>query len=169
MLVREKPILDDAALPSGNGVAALTGLRLEALTGQARFGDAARGALVSFSGALRARPASLPTLLLALDWLHDMPLEVIVVLPEEGRDAGPLLSVLRRTYRPNRVVAIAREGAALDAAAKVVPLLAEKRARGGRATGYVCENRTCRFPTADPAELERQLRAVTPLAPAKAR
>jgi uncharacterized protein YyaL (SSP411 family) len=41
----------------------------------------------------------------------------------------------------------------------LVPLLAEKTAIGGKPTAYVCERRTCRLPTTDVAELERQLGA----------
>jgi uncharacterized protein YyaL (SSP411 family) len=33
-----------------------------------------------------------------------------------------------------------------------------KRASKGEPTAYVCENRTCRFPTRDPGDFERLLR-----------
>jgi uncharacterized protein YyaL (SSP411 family) len=61
------------------------------------------------------------------------------------------------------VLAVVREGAAQDALAALVPLVAEKKARGGRATAYVCERRVCALPTADPDELARQLAGVAPL------
>jgi len=82
---------------------------------------------------------------------------VIVVLPEEGGDADPLLAVLRRTYQPNRVLAVVREGLGLAENAKRVSLISGKVARKGRPTAYVCEDRACRFPTSDPEELARQL------------
>ena len=155
--VRAKPVVDDGALPSGNGIAAMNLLRLAALTGDDAHAERARALFGAFSERLLRAPTSAPTLLLALDWQHDTPQEVIVVLPAAGGDGEPMLDVLRRVYQPNRVLAVVREGEHLDANAAWVSLLRGKKARRGEPTAYVCENRTCRFPTGDPLELERQL------------
>jgi uncharacterized protein len=40
---------------------------------------------------------------------------------------------------------------------ELIPLLQGRRAEGGRATAYVCENYTCRRPVATAAELAAQL------------
>lgn len=159
-LVREKPVLDGTALPSGNGVAAQNLLRLAALTGDEAYLEAAEQSFRAFGDLLRKTPDRMPALLEALAWLQGAHQEVIVVLPEAGADAGgaeALLAVLRRVHQPQRVQVIVREGEALEANRALVSLLGGKTARDGRATAYVCENRTCRFPTPDPAEFERQL------------
>ena len=42
--------------------------------------------------------------------------------------------------------------------AQLVPLVASKRARQGKATAYVCEKGTCELPTTDPDIFSAQLR-----------
>jgi len=157
VLLREKPIDDSGPLPSGNGTAASNLLRLAALTGEDRHAARAQKLLRAFGTVIERAPASVPTLLEALDWEIDGHREVIVVQPATGGDPEPLLAVLRRTYQPNRVQVVVREGDGLAANAERVSLLAGKVAREGRPTAYVCENRSCRFPTTDPAELAKQL------------
>jgi uncharacterized protein YyaL (SSP411 family) len=61
------------------------------------------------------------------------------------------------------VTAVATEGPAFDRARAIVPLLAEKRALGGRATAYVCEEGVCALPTGDPDVLAEQLARTAPL------
>jgi uncharacterized protein YyaL (SSP411 family) len=41
--------------------------------------------------------------------------------------------------------------------AGLIPLLADRPTRDGRATAYVCEGYTCQNPTTDPERLARQL------------
>jgi uncharacterized protein YyaL (SSP411 family) len=53
---------------------------------------------------------------------------------------------------------VVRDGASLTENAKAVSLISGKRASKGKPTAYVCENRTCRFPTRDPRDFERLLR-----------
>jgi uncharacterized protein YyaL (SSP411 family) len=157
MLVRDKPVIDDGTLPSSNGTAALNLLRLGALTSDDTYVARADRVFSAFRELVVGGPTRAPTLLIALDWRHDIAQEVILVLPEQGGDAEPLLEVLRRVHQPHRVLAVVREGAHLKANAEWVSLVSGKRARRGSPTAYVCENRTCRFPTDDPAEFERQL------------
>jgi uncharacterized protein YyaL (SSP411 family) len=49
------------------------------------------------------------------------------------------------------------EGARQDEMEKLSPLVANKRTRGGQPTAYVCENRVCALPTADPTVFAQQL------------
>jgi uncharacterized protein YyaL (SSP411 family) len=55
------------------------------------------------------------------------------------------------------VIALRRPGAAGDADAQGIPLLAERTAVDGRATAYVCEQFACRLPVTDVASLIQQL------------
>jgi uncharacterized protein YyaL (SSP411 family) len=165
LLAREKPDYE-GALPSGSSVTIQNLLRLAALTGDERYrGDAERG-LASFSGLLAHSPAAAPRLLAALDWFLDVPKEIVLVAPagaDPGTALAPLLARLGATFVPNHVLLFAAEGDGIARLGAAVPLAEGKLARGGAATAYVCEARTCDLPTGDPDVFARQLVKRTPL------
>ncbi len=74
-----------------------------------------------------------------------------------------MLTPLRETYLPNRILAVVTEGEDLEAHAQLVPLVTGKRARQGRVTAYVCEDRMCELPTSDPEVFAKQIRKITRL------
>jgi uncharacterized protein YyaL (SSP411 family) len=45
-----------------------------------------------------------------------------------------------------------------DSDAKLIPLLAGREMRDGKATAYVCENFTCQLPVTTVGDLENQLK-----------
>jgi hypothetical protein len=102
-------------------------------------------------------------MLLALDFQTDAPREVVLVWPEGEPPPAAFLEVLRRSFLPNRALAGAPEGAALEALGRVAVVAREKRAAGGRATAYVCERGSCLLPAIDPEKLRAQIEPVRPL------
>ena len=64
---------------------------------------------------------------------------------------------LRAVFLPSRIVAVAVQGANLDAQAQRVPLLEGKVAAKRKATAYVCERGVCRLPTRDPETFAKQI------------
>ncbi|MDJ0865676.1 MAG: thioredoxin domain-containing protein [Myxococcota bacterium] len=168
LLVREKPS-HDGAVPSGNSVAALNALRLQLLTGDAAIGERAEMTVRALSGVLERAPTALPRLHDAVDFLLDEPVELLVVTPRSRAEAEPFLRALGPSFVPNRSLVVVAE-AELPALARHVPSLRHKRAIGGTPTAYVCRNRVCDAPTADPAEFARQARRRTvPASPAAPR
>ena len=163
LLVREKPMYDGAE-PAGTSVAVLNLLRLHEFTTDPQYRARAENAFRYAAPMLNSNPISLSEMLLALDFFLDRPKQVVVVIPRgAGEDeAAPLLSALRGRFVPNRVLSVVREGRDQENAARIIPLVRGKEAVGGRATAYVCEERTCMPPTGDPAELLRQVGAVQP-------
>ncbi|MEM9187964.1 MAG: thioredoxin domain-containing protein [Myxococcota bacterium] len=157
LLVRDQPA-DDGALPSGNGVTAENLLRLHEFTQDDGYRTRAERLFSAFAGRLR-RGAGMPRMLSALDFYLDVPREVVLV---DGAEGQPLRTVLRRTFLPNRVLAVLSPAAAGEQAARI-PWLAGKVAIEHRATAYVCEQGRCELPTSDPRELARQLGSVRPL------
>ena len=99
----------------------------------------------------------------AVDYRLDAVKEVILVRPADGGDVEAMLAPIRETFLPNRILAVVSQGRDLEAHARLVPLLRGKRAQRGKVTAYVCEDRVCKFPTADPAKLAEQLARVRPL------
>jgi uncharacterized protein YyaL (SSP411 family) len=162
LLVREIPSRDGAE-PSGNSVQVLNLLRLHEFTLKDHYRQRGERCFRAFAGRLERSPAAMAEMLLAVDYYLDTPKEIVIVTPASGHGAAPLREQLRRTFVPNRIVAVASAGSQLDAHAAVVPLLSRKVARGGKATAYVCEKGVCALPTTDPSIFAQQIRKTKPL------
>ena len=146
LLAREKPGYDGAE-PTGNSVAALTLLRLEALTGEAGWREQAERLLRSFGSLLAGAPAALGEMLLAVDFLLAEPREVVLVRPEKGDDRE-LLDVVRRRFAPWQVLLRHREETP-----PATPLAESRPAQRGKATAYVCVRGACQLPVTEPQAL----------------
>ena len=157
LLAREKPRYDSAE-PSGNAVQLLNLVRLHEFTTEDRYRERAERAFGAFAATLADSPTSAAEMLLAVDFHLDTPKEIIIVTPDDRQDAAPFLDRLASIFLPNRILAVAVEGADLDAQVEIVPLFQGKYAIDGRATAYVCENRVCDLPTTDPEVFAEQLR-----------
>ncbi len=92
--------LQDGATPSASSVAALALLRLEALTGHAGYGDAARRLLSLAQPLLAAQPLALAHSLLALDLLEAGTTEIAVVGPRHD-----LVQAVHSRWLPHAVLA----------------------------------------------------------------
>jgi uncharacterized protein YyaL (SSP411 family) len=67
------------------------------------------------------------------------------------------LETIYSRYLPNKIVA--GRSPDDDEAGGLIPLLAQRPTREGKATAYVCVHYACQTPTTDPEELSRQLDA----------
>ena len=164
LIAREKPSYDGAE-PSGNSVAVMNLVRLHEFTTDDRYRQRAEQCFQAFSPILARGPAALSEMLLALDFYLDNPKEILIVTPNRREEATELLARLRAAFLPNRILSVVTQGEQLDAHAKVLPLLEDKRAIGGKPTAYVCEQRVCELPTSDSAVFAEQIAKVKPLAP----
>ena len=166
LLAREKPA-DDGAEPCGNSIALMNLLRLHELTLEERYRLAAEKSLQGFGERIQRSPTRVSEMLLALDFWLDSPKEIVLVTAPGSRDdAAPFLEVLRRTYLPNKVLAVVSQGKDLEDQAALIPLVKGKVAREGLATAYVCEQGICLLPTTDVGVFSRQLEdRETPRAP----
>ena len=146
LLAREKPAYDGAE-PTGNSVAALTLLRLEALTGEGQFRAQAEKLLRSFGALLAGAPAALGEMLLAVDFLLSEAREVVLVRPR-GRGDRELVDAVRARFSPSQVLIRHEEGNA-----PATPLAADRPAQGGKATAYLCVRGACQLPVNEPQPL----------------
>jgi hypothetical protein len=96
-----------------------------------------------------------------VDFATDTPPEVVLVWPEAERAPEPFLSVLRRTFLPNRALCGAAEGAGIERLGRTARVAAGKVA-AGRPTAYVCERGACRLPAISAEKLAAQLAPVRP-------
>ncbi|MCI0546811.1 MAG: thioredoxin domain-containing protein [Candidatus Rokubacteria bacterium] len=154
LVVRPRNLFDNA-VPSGTSAAIEWLLRLALLFGEARYESLALRALRPLADLMPRYPSGSGRYLAALDFHLGPVTEVALILPDGA--GQPLLDQVFGRYLPNRVVA--GHAGATAAAASDLPLLADRGARGGQATAYVCRRYVCRLPVTDPADLARQLDA----------
>ena len=147
----------DGALPSGNAIAIDALLRLAKLTDDADHLGKAEQSLGLFTQSAQGSPQGYASLLGALD-LYLGPVKEIAIAGRRGDSTtDEMLSVVRQSYMPNKVVALVDPEEDNGAAAGILPLLQAKSMIGSKATAYVCENYQCDAPVSSPAELRELL------------
>jgi uncharacterized protein YyaL (SSP411 family) len=146
-LIARRKEVGDHPIPSGNSSAAMGLLRLEALTGDRRYGEAGAAVFALFGKPAVEHPDAFAHMLRALDFHLSPTREVALV----GDDLSNLAAVVREKPRHHLVAAGGPEGA------EEPPLLADRATVNGSPAAYICQNFTCRLPTTDPSELRRQL------------
>ncbi|PRY15208.1 thioredoxin domain-containing protein [Kineococcus rhizosphaerae] len=137
----------DGATPSGGSAAAGVLLTLGALTGEARFRDAAVAALGAAGAVAAASPRFAGWGLAVAEALADGPREVAVIGASADAGTAALHRVALAGTAPGLVVA---RGVPGDA---VPELLAQRDLVGGLAAAYVCRGQVCEVPTTSPQDL----------------
>ena len=163
LLAREKPAYDGAE-PSGNSVALLNLVRLKEFTTKDAYRVRFEKELKAFSKILMERAAALSEMLLAVDYAFDKPKEIMIVTPKgKKEEAEILLSELRKTFVPNKILGVMEEGTDLEIQGEVIPLAQSKYAIQKKVTAYVCEEGICALPTHDPKVFVKQISIVEDL------
>lgn len=156
LIVRPRNVQDNAT-PSGNAMMAYSLLRLTAYTAETRYEDAALSVYHTVGAALGEYPMAFGEMLIGLDLTLRRPVEIAVIGDPADERTAALLGVLRGSYRPLAVVALAPRDAGSSA---VPPLLRTRGLVEGTPAAYVCENFVCRLPVTTPAALAAQLDGV---------
>ena len=133
----------DGAEPSGNSIATQLLLRLALLTDRSDFREAAERTLTLFAPRMQSTPHAVPEMLCALDFAIGRPQQIVIAGEPAAPDTQALLRVVHRRYLPNKIVMLARDQTTAR------PMI------DGKATAYVCVDRTCRLPVSEPAELAK--------------
>ncbi|MGB3633624.1 MAG: thioredoxin domain-containing protein [Rubrobacteraceae bacterium] len=154
LVTRPRDIYDNAT-PSGTSVAVDVLLKLALLLDRNDYRQRAEAVLENLSGGMEKLPGAFGRLLSALDFHLSRPREVALVGKPDSPDTRALLETVYARYLPNKVVA--GRGPEDEESSGLVPLLADRPTRDGRATVYVCEGYACQSPTTDPGELAAQL------------
>ena len=155
LLIRDKP-KHDGAIPSGNSIAILNLLRLYEFTFGKEYYTRAQKAFEFLSHDLSRAPLAFSEALLALDFYHDAPREIVIITPKTTEEAAPFLKVLNKQFIPNHVLVLTTQKKAKEYA-KWLPLTESKIAMDNKTTAYVCQNNICKAPTTDLIEFEKQL------------
>jgi uncharacterized protein len=153
LIVRPRE-LQDNAVPSGNGMAALALQRLAGLAVEPRYLELARAMLKPMQEMLARYPLGFAQWLSALDYMLSHPREIAIVGDPGAADTQALLDVcFEGGYRPHQILALG--GSETEPA--VVPLLQGRNQIDGQATAYVCVDFTCRAPLTEPEALCKNL------------
>ena len=135
LIVRTREVYD-GAMPSGTATALHALLKLAEITSSDRLRKVAKDGLARHWRELSGFPQGYPHLASAADMAVSPWREIVI-----AGDSPEFLREVRRRYLPNTVLALA------DAElVKRVPMLEGKRAVGGKAAAYVCENYSCQAP-----------------------
>ncbi len=156
LAARRKP-LQDSPTPAGNPAAAAVLLRLEELSGEAKYKEMAEETLESFAGVVEHFGIYAGTYGLALLRLLLEPVQVVIVGADEP--AKGLAAMARARYSVNKmVVGLGPEQLRKDL---LPPALAETLPElqwMGKSFALVCSGRSCQPPTSDAEELLRAVR-----------
>ncbi|HLU41440.1 MAG TPA: thioredoxin domain-containing protein [Microthrixaceae bacterium] len=148
-LVTRPKDLTDGATPSANSLAAVGLLRLEAHTGEGRYGEHARQILRNLGGLTTRHPLAFGHLLWAVG-LHALGVTEVVVTG----DRPELVREVHRRFTPHTVLAWGEPGDG--------PLWEGREASGAEGRAYVCRDHVCAAPSGTAQELREQLAAATP-------
>ncbi len=144
----------DHAYPGGVGLALDALLRLAALTGDARYRNAAERALGAAGATVREDPMGAATVHRAGDRAASGTVDVVIVGAPERADTRAFCTVAREVYIPHRMLVVAR-GAEDARDTGLDPALLAGRSAGadGAPRAYVCRGETCALPVETAHEL----------------
>ncbi len=146
----------DGALPSPNAVACRALGRLAAHLDRGDLREHALKAALAYGQQVKRHPRAFASLLGAVDFLLEAPLEIVFAGDRSDPGYGDLVKAVTSLYLPNRIEAHAQVADTPDDA--LPPLVRGKGPVDGQPAVYLCEGFTCRKPLTDPDALERALR-----------
>jgi uncharacterized protein YyaL (SSP411 family) len=158
LLVRPKPAMD-AAIPSGNAMAATYFLKLSTYTGAPEYATRAQETLRAYQGMLQRFPSAFAQMLCAVDYYLGDKRELALI----GSEGSPLtreaLRRIWRVYSPNSAIAFLDPAwPNRQAVEDRIPLLGGKRAGAESPVFYLCKNYACDAPTENLENIEAALR-----------
>ncbi len=147
-IVRRK-VIQDGALPSGNSVATWNLVRIGRMTGNTGLEKRAAEIGRVFSSQIQRSPSSFCQMMVALEFVHGSPQEVVLVGDAESKETKQMLKALRKRFLPNKIVLLKPAGSRSQEIVKLAGYTRNFRSLQGRTTAYVCMHYLCRQPTTD--------------------
>jgi hypothetical protein len=148
LLARQKESYD-GAIPSGNSVSMLNLLRLAQLTGNDDFEKKADLLGRVFADNIRSNPVAHSFMMIAVDYAVG-PTYSLVIAGDEGKeDTKSMLNAIRERFLPNKALIYRpsnKINPKIDDLSNFVQYFDKFE---GKATAYVCINKTCKAPTND--------------------
>ena len=140
----------DGAEPSGNSVAAMSLLRLAAITERKEFKDAAEKTIRLLSDRLQQLPQAVPFMLSAFDFSSEEPRRAVIAGDPGTVEGRLLLRAAHAVYQPRKVV--------LGTTGSVEKFAQTLKPKDGKSTAYVCTGTACQPPTHEAEKLIKLLK-----------
>ena len=166
VLVRRKDLYD-GAMPSGNSIALLCLLKLSHITGDAELGRMASETIHTQSSLVSTVPEAFTQFLIAFDYWLDTPMEIVVLEGSNKSVFEEMIRGVRQRFMPNKAMIVKRLEGADHGIEEISNLVEGKQLIGARTTAYVCVDRSCKQPTADPLEFIRIIESQNEIAEMK--
>jgi len=146
LLTRQKEIYD-GAIPSGNSIALINLLRLSYLTGNYKLEEKADTLNRVFSEKIKANPLAYTQFLVAIDFAIGPSYSLVIGGNTDDNDTTEMIVAINNSYIPNKVFIhrkTEQELPDIDTYSNFVQFFENLE---GKATAYVCINKTCKPPT----------------------
>ncbi|UCC20010.1 MAG: thioredoxin domain-containing protein, partial [Promethearchaeota archaeon] len=148
LLTRQKEIYD-GAIPSSNSIAMLNLLRLSYITGNHKLEEKADIINRIFSEKIEANPIAYTQFLVAIDFAIGPTYSLVISGDSDAEDTKHIIESILQEYLPNKVFMLRnmdKETPDIDNFSNFVEFFYKL---DGKATAYVCINKTCKSPTHD--------------------
>ncbi|MHA1350228.1 MAG: thioredoxin domain-containing protein [Promethearchaeota archaeon] len=148
LLTRQKDTYD-GAIPSGNSVAMLNLLRLAQLTGNDNYEKKADYLGRVFAENVRANPVAYSLMMVAVDYAVGPTYSLVIAGDTGNEDTNHMLDEIRKQFLPNKSLIFRpteQLNPEIDKFSNFVQFFDKYE---GKATAFVCINKTCKAPTND--------------------
>jgi uncharacterized protein YyaL (SSP411 family) len=148
LLTRQKETYD-GAIPSGNSVAMLNLLRLAQLTGNDNYEKKADYLGRVFAENVRANPVAHSLMMVAVDYAVGPTYSLVIAGDTGNEDTNSMLDEIRKQFLPNKSLIFRpteKSNQEIDNLSNFIQFFDKYE---GKATAYVCINKTCKAPTND--------------------
>jgi len=148
LLTRQKETYD-GAIPSGNSVAMLNLLRLAQLTGNENYEKKADYLVRVFAESVRANPVAHSLMMVAVDYAVGPTYSLVIAGDTGNEDTNSMLDEIRKQFLPNKSLIFRpteKSNPEIDNLSNFIQFFDKYE---GKATAYVCINKTCKAPTND--------------------
>ena len=158
----------DGAEPAANSVAALNLLRLAQITDNQTWRKSGEGTLLAVAEHVREQPASMPQMLVALDFSLGKAKQIVLAGTQDATETQAMLEAIHGVFLPNKVVLLADGAEGQRFLGQYLEFLRGLKPLSGKTTAFVCENYVCQAPTTNLATLRTQLAPAESVKPLKA-
>ena len=139
----------DGAIPSPGSMLIGSLLKLNRITGEQKFLNAAEKGLRNLAPIIEKYPSSMTAALSALDYYLNDKIEIIIV-GENSKRAG-FISEINNRFIPDMILAVSDNGNSN------IPLFEGRSSDNGKVKAYICRNSACNLPVSSVEDLKKQL------------